>query len=126
MSGFLKELGNQTSRMVSNITPVNIMIWGVLPFVISVVIIIALMIYVGNPIPDKIKVCTRKTPDAPMTDDDCKVVDNKSKRMMSVLYYLLTPLLIGLIFAGGFYKLGMVYHNPKLGMGLMAVDMIRG
>ena len=128
---FVKSVGNQTQKALSRLNYVNPVKWGVIPGIVGFVIVIAIVIYIRPSLNG-----SRTFPEC-HTELQCNGQHNcnKTRRIcrqktvsnkLNILWYTLLPI-VGALFVGSiFYKLGFMINNPKTGVAIGAVSLLRG
>ena len=130
-SNIVTTIGNQAHKALSRLNYVNPLIWGGIPGVIFAVVTLAVVIYI-RPSLSGSKMVNECHPES-----SCNGQHNcgKSRRVcrqrqvsnkLNILWYILAPILIGLVSGSIGYKVGFMINNPKTGTLIGMAGLVRG
>ena len=120
MSDVINTFGNQVENVISNIKPVNIINYSIIPGVIVCILTLIIMIFIGIPLSgtSKVNECTMNE-----GKQICKKVDWSNKN--NIIFYIIIPIALGLIGGGTGYKIGFLINNPTFGTAMVGTNMMK-
>lgn len=115
---FVKNVRNVVQNGMNKLTFVNPIIWGILPGLIFGILVLFLLITVFQiPVTGKSnqRICNNH--------GKCttEIVSNRK----NILFYILLPLILGIVTGTGIYKLVFYIKNPKTGAALVTTGFLR-
>ena len=117
MSKVVKAVGNEVNKGINRLTYTNPITWGVVPGAITGILIFTIIAVLQVPLTgeSEVRVCKKGR------ECEDKMVSNR----WNILWYILAPLIGGLIVGGLIFKLGFMIHNPKTGAAIVGTRMMR-
>ena len=105
--------------MKSNIHPVNIIHWGILPGLMVGLITFIVLLFLPIQITGSREeyVCSE--------DDDSNCYNKKISNKYNILIYIFLPLIFAFIVGSMVFKLGIMVKNPKFGVGVVGAKMLK-
>jgi uncharacterized membrane protein len=120
MAKVVKAVGSEVNKGLNRLTYTNPITWGVVPGVITGILILTVIAVLQVPLTGESEVTVCKTRDG-VKDCENNMVSNR----WNILWYILAPLIGGAIIGGLIFKLGFMIHNPKSGAAIVGVGMMR-
>jgi hypothetical protein len=120
MADIVNAIGDQAGKAISSVNPVNIVNYSIIPGVIVGILVLVIMIFMGIPLSgtSKVNECTTVN-----GNETCKEVDWSNKK--NIVFYIICPLVVGLIAGGAGYKIGFMINNPVLGTAIMGASIAK-
>ena len=120
MAKVVKAVGSEVNKGLNRLTYTNPIIWGVVPGAIAGILIFTIVAVLQVPIKgeSEINVCNQING---KKECEKKMVSNR----WNLLWYILAPLIGGVIVGGLIFKLGFIIHNPKTGAAIVGTGMMR-
>mgnify|MGYP006923112802 CR=1 FL=1 len=118
-----KGIGDQIARAGRNITPVDVMAWGVIPGIGGALAMLVLLRYMNVSLSGEYEaqVCTE--------DDDGgaykKCRPTMVSRKWNILWYIVGVPLAGFIVGSMVYQLGFAIENPGVAAGAAGASMVK-
>ena len=120
MAKAVKAVSSELNKGLNRLTYTNPMTWGVIPGIVSGIIILTIIAVLKVPVTGESErqICTEYNGVEKCED---KMVSNR----WNILIYILAPIFGGLIIGGLIFQLGFMIHNPKTGAAIVGAGMMR-
>ena len=112
-------VSNSIDKIKQEITAPNILLWGMVPALFVFVIIVRLAFAFGLQVTgtSTATVCKKTS-----TGRECQ--DKKINNMWKLLVLIVIALVVSISIGMSTYKLGIMYLNPKIGVGMIVADSV--